>query len=341
MGIKARAALPKEDPSLQREAEADSTSSATESFDDAFTKPLSELLAYAPLNRGRSSTLQTRTVADDQEDRVPLFLERDESIADGDGFHFKQREAPRGEESRQDRHISEPPAHWFEPEVLEAPTASIARPGFLRYAAWSVVAACAITAALGAAAFFGGAFNGSRSETTGMRQAAQAATAPKQPTISFDQTFAAVSVPSQPESKPEISDISETSRAPQGSTVGVATRDPKLQAGKSEEQAPAPPTAADLPRRINQAELANLLKRGKELIDVGDIASARLLLQRAADAREPQAAFALAGTYDPEVLSRVKAYGIAPDLVIARNWYERAKEFGSPDAQQRLEQLPR
>jgi TPR repeat protein len=37
----------------------------------------------------------------------------------------------------------------------------------------------------------------------------------------------------------------------------------------------------------------------------------------------------------------VKAYGIAPDPVMARSWYEKAKEFGSPDAQQRLEQLQR
>jgi hypothetical protein len=92
-------------------------------------------------------------------------------------------------------------------------------------------------------------------------------------------------------------------------------------------------------RLIDREELANLLKRGRYLISVGDIASARLLLERAADAREPSAAFALAGTYDPLVLGRSRALGIAPDLAIARIWYERAVNFGSLEAQQRLAQF--
>jgi hypothetical protein len=192
---------------------------------------------------------------------------------------------------------------------------------------------------LGAALFVGGSFSGFRPEGAGLKQAAQAASAPKQPTMTFDQTFAAVSTPTQPESKPTISDVGASSRTAEPSTVGIAVHNPKLQADKPEEPTPVPPVLADLPRRIDQAELASLLKRGRDLIDVGDIASARLFLQRAADAREPQAAFALAGTYDPAVLGRVKAYGIAPDPAMARSWYEKAKEFGSPDAQRRLDQL--
>lgn len=337
MGNKARA-VPQVDPLLQNQARADSA--APENLDDAVIAPLSELLAYAPPTRVRSSTSQARAVADDPHDRMPLFLERD-GAADDDGFHFKQREPAHQNESRQDFRTADPPAHWFEPEVQEAPT-DFARPGFFRYAAWAVTAAFAITAIFGAALFFGGAsFNSLRSEVMGMKQVAQAATAPKQAAISFDQTFAAISPPTQPESKPETSGLGSLSRMAQGNTVGIATHDVKLQTDRSEERAPAPPTAADLPRRIDQAELANLLKRGRELIDVGDIASARLLLRRAADAREPQAAFALAGTYDPAVLGRVKAYGIAPDPAMARSWYEKAKEFGSPDAQRRLEQLPK
>jgi TPR repeat protein len=75
------------------------------------------------------------------------------------------------------------------------------------------------------------------------------------------------------------------------------------------------------------------------LISVGDIASARLLLERAADAQEPSAAFALAGTYDPAVLGRSRAFGIAPDLAMARLWYEKALKLGSLEAQQRLDKL--
>ena len=338
MGNKARA-VPQVDPPLQSRAHADSA--APKNLDDAVIAPLSELLAYAPPNRVRSSTYEARAAADDPHDRMPLFLERDDRAADDDGFHFKQREPAHQNESRQDFRTADPPAHWFEPEVQEAST-DFARPGFLRYAAWAVTATLAITAIVGAVLFFGGAsFNSLRSEVMGMKQVAQATTAPKQAAVSFDQIFAAVSPPTQPESKPEISGLSASSRMAQGNTVGIATHDAKFQTDKSEERAPASPAAADLPRRIDQAELANLLKRGRELIDVGDIASARLLLRRAADAREPQAAFALAGTYDPAVLGRVKAYGIAPDPAMARSWYEKAREFGSPDAQRRLEQLPK
>ncbi|MEH2511414.1 hypothetical protein V1291_002768 [Nitrobacteraceae bacterium AZCC 1564] len=335
MGIKARA-LPKGDPVPRGDAGADLA--AKGNLDDTVIAPLSELLAYAPPHRGRSSTLQARAVADDQDDRMPLFLERDDRAADDDGFHFEQREPARWEEGRQDPHATDPPAHWFGPQVQEVSADSFARPSLLRYTVWAVAAAFTSVAFFGAFVLFGGAFSGSRLETTGMRQVAQTATSAT-PAISFDQTFAAVSIPGRPESKPEISDLSVTNREPPGNTVAIAPRDLKLQTDKLQEQSPAPPTAPDLPRRIDQAELARLLKRGTELIDVGDIASARLLLQRAADAREPQAAFALAGTYDPAVLSRVKAYGIVPDPVMARTWYEKAKEFGSSEAQQRLEQL--
>jgi tetratricopeptide (TPR) repeat protein len=92
-------------------------------------------------------------------------------------------------------------------------------------------------------------------------------------------------------------------------------------------------------RFIDKEELANLLKRGRYLLSIGDIAPARLLLERAADANEANAAFDLAGTYDPAVLARSHALGIAPDLAMARMWYEKALKLGHSEAQQRLAQL--
>jgi len=92
-------------------------------------------------------------------------------------------------------------------------------------------------------------------------------------------------------------------------------------------------------RFIDKEELANLLKRGRYLLSIGDIAPARLLLERAADANEANAAFDLAGTYDPAVLARSHALGIAPDLAMARMWYEKALNLGHSEAQARLAQL--
>ena len=92
-------------------------------------------------------------------------------------------------------------------------------------------------------------------------------------------------------------------------------------------------------RLIDKEELANLLKRGHYFLSIGDIAPARLLLERAADAHDASAAFDLAGTYDPAVLSRSHLSGIAPDLAMARMWYQKALELGHSEAQQRLAQL--
>lgn len=102
---------------------------------------------------------------------------------------------------------------------------------------------------------------------------------------------------------------------------------------------PAPPAAPAAPRQLDQDEIARLVKRGEQLFDQGDISSARLLLRRAAEARDARAALLLAATYDPHVLEKLGVHGFAKDVEKARAWYEKAKEYGSPEAQRRLEVL--
>jgi hypothetical protein len=84
--------------------------------------------------------------------------------------------------------------------------------------------------------------------------------------------------------------------------------------------------------------LAALMTRAKSLLALGDIAAARLLLERAANAQDAPAAFLLAQTYDPAVLGVRDTRSITADPVIARDWYRKAAS-GSTDAQQRLTQL--
>jgi hypothetical protein len=91
--------------------------------------------------------------------------------------------------------------------------------------------------------------------------------------------------------------------------------------------------------RLSPEEAASLLKRGNELVLSGDIAAARLVLRRAAEAGDPRAAFALAGTYNPITLEELQVHGLSPDLEMARHWYEKARELGSPDASRELEIL--
>ncbi|MBA2397864.1 MAG: hypothetical protein H0V72_04050 [Bradyrhizobium sp.] len=102
---------------------------------------------------------------------------------------------------------------------------------------------------------------------------------------------------------------------------------------------PATREAAQAARRIDPDELAALLKRAKGLLAIGDITSARLLLERAADAQEAEAALMLAGTYDPQVLGTQDMRSITPDPATARLWYQKAVQLGSSDAKRRLSQI--
>jgi hypothetical protein len=103
--------------------------------------------------------------------------------------------------------------------------------------------------------------------------------------------------------------------------------------------APAPPPAAPQARRLSPDELSALMKRANGLLVIGDIGAARLLLERAADAQEAEAALLLARTYDPLVLGTKDARAITPDPAQARIWYRKAAELGSQHAQQRLTQM--
>src|SRR5258708_34374960 len=107
-------------------------------------------------------------------------------------------------------------------------------------------------------------------------------------------------------------------------------------------QAPAMRTGneAAAPSKTLDAEtLAALMTRAKGLLALGDIAAARLLLERATNAQDATAAFLLAQTYDPAVLGVRDTRSITPDPVMARDWYRKAATFGSAAAQQRLTQF--
>jgi len=102
---------------------------------------------------------------------------------------------------------------------------------------------------------------------------------------------------------------------------------------------PGPPDPPSGARTLSAAELAVLLRRGNELVSLGDLVGARLVFERAAQAGDSGAALALASTYDPLVLQRLGERGLAPDIAMARFWYEKAKELGSKEAPERLEVL--
>src|SRR6185295_18955496 len=97
--------------------------------------------------------------------------------------------------------------------------------------------------------------------------------------------------------------------------------------------------AAPSVRALDREEIAVLYERSQALIEQGDIASARLMLTRAAEAGDARSALALGTTYDPDMLKKLGVLGLAPDPAQAQAWYNKAVELGSPDAALRLERL--
>lgn len=110
---------------------------------------------------------------------------------------------------------------------------------------------------------------------------------------------------------------------------------------------PAPAAAATtqtapadfVTRQLDRDELLSLLKRSEDFINAGDLASARLLLRRAAEAGDMRAALMLASTFDPNVLRTLGAPELGADVAKARLWYQRAQQFGSTEAPRRLQEL--
>ncbi|WP_262030395.1 hypothetical protein [Microvirga sp. Mcv34] len=82
-----------------------------------------------------------------------------------------------------------------------------------------------------------------------------------------------------------------------------------------------------------------LTSRAEELFRKGDVSGARLLFERALDGGHARAAFLLAETYDPNVLSRLGVRGIRGDAAKARDYYARARAMGIAQAGERLEAL--
>jgi hypothetical protein len=99
--------------------------------------------------------------------------------------------------------------------------------------------------------------------------------------------------------------------------------------------APTPPVAAE-----GAPVIAAKMKIGVELMTYGEVAAARVMFQRAAEAGDGAGAFALAETYDPLVLGGLRLReGITPDPALARSWYERARDLGSLEARDRISRL--
>ncbi|MXQ14728.1 hypothetical protein [Microvirga makkahensis] len=110
----------------------------------------------------------------------------------------------------------------------------------------------------------------------------------------------------------------------------------------------AVPAQMDLPPAVQPKAgpppLANnpddrLTARADELLQKGDISGARLLLERSVKNGNARAAFLLAETFDPHVLSRLGVLGLRGDVDKARQFYAQAQALGMTQASERLQAL--
>jgi hypothetical protein len=116
----------------------------------------------------------------------------------------------------------------------------------------------------------------------------------------------------------------------------LSARQAMVKADDRETGAPSPKPVA---RLLDADAVTLLMKQGQQLVEAGDLAAARTLFQRAAEANDAAAAMALGATYDPTVLAGMRAVGIEPDVVKARFWYQNAASLGSSEAKRRLDVL--
>ncbi len=100
------------------------------------------------------------------------------------------------------------------------------------------------------------------------------------------------------------------------------------------------PRAAELSTE-QKGRAEQLVTEGDKYLAQGKVAGARLFYRQAAEMGLAAGAIRLAATYDPAELSRLKVLGVTSDPAEARKWYERARELGAPEAEQRLARLTR
>jgi len=118
------------------------------------------------------------------------------------------------------------------------------------------------------------------------------------------------------------------SGAPANPAVVSTQPPPAIAAGPG----PAPVAPAAGPR-LPPEEVASLLARGDALLGSGDIVSARLCYETAAEGGDAQAALRLGETYDPAFLAQAHLVGARSDATQAKRWYQRALALGATEAQ--------
>ena len=115
----------------------------------------------------------------------------------------------------------------------------------------------------------------------------------------------------------------------------LAISPPRLTDKGAPTDTPAPARIPTLGAKERERAEQMVARDERDLAD-GNVAQARLFFLNAAKAGLPRGALLLAATYDPRELAQPSILGVQPNIALARQWYERARELGSTEAAERL-----
>ena len=133
--------------------------------------------------------------------------------------------------------------------------------------------------------------------------------------------------------------VRERSAGPPGGAAMLRAGVPVELAPPRQEPTAATPPVVPRSQSPDRERAMRLLVKGNEQLEEGNVSAARLFFERAADAGLAEGAMALAATFDATELGRRNVHGIKPDSKLARQWYERARQLGAGDAEDRLRRL--
>jgi len=105
-----------------------------------------------------------------------------------------------------------------------------------------------------------------------------------------------------------------------------------------------PPAPSLLPAPVSRKPISNeaaLMARAAGLFRKGDVSAARVTFEFLASQGSAAAAFAMAETYDPDVLRQLVIKGLEASPEKAEQWYEIAYNLGDDKARERINALAR
>jgi hypothetical protein len=136
----------------------------------------------------------------------------------------------------------------------------------------------------------------------------------------------------------DVKDLPSGEEAP-GSEIREASPGASPSVAPAAKPTPEASGATEVPEEASHpsaVQITDLLARGDSFLHAGDVASARLFYERAADAGDWQAAMRMGATFDPAFLSRAGVRTVG-DPAKAQSWYRHALDLDAPKTHRQVE----